>query len=876
MKVITSHLGADFDSLAAMVAASKLYDGAVMCFSGSASRNVREFLKRYASRWQVVTPRKIDDDAVSLIIAVDVRSRRRAGPFGEIARREGVAVHVYDHHPPVEDPFDAEYELIEPVGAVTTLLVERLLELGIPISPQEAGLFAMGIYEDTGALTFGGTCRRDYQAAATLRELGADLSLIPTHIELSLSDAERALLDRMIENAREHLVRGVRVLISVVRSEEYVEGISLFVHRLRDYFDADVALAAVSMDKRTYLVARSREGLLDVAALLAPYGGGGHPQAAAASLSGADPQEVMDDLQGRLQGVVRPAMTVSDVMTSPVMALDLAESIDEAYRVMIRYGHAALPLVEDGALAGIITRKDLDKAQLHGLGDVQVEEFMTRGVVQVRPGAPVEEAHREMVLHNIGRLPVTSEHGLVGIVTRTDILRALYPSSLPPLERDGERGTPWQEQVSAAMQSRLPRWMNRLLARLGDRADRLGMQAYAVGGFVRDMLLGRATLDIDIVIEGDAIPFLESWRDDGYRVAVHKRYRTGTIVFEGERKVDVATARREFYEYPVASPSVRTDSLKHDLYRRDYSVNAMAVRLNRGVRGTLIDYFGGRRDLRNGVLRVLHNLSFVEDPSRIIRGVRLETRLGLAMEDNTLRLLESCVKGGLPALLPGARLRNELELTFREQPAWTPAKRMADLGIWAILFPGVRWTRRVARCFRRVSGLLRLAGRDLPPMGRSVWLASLASLLVDSPPAIQHNVLDRLHLAGWERRTAGAALEGLGTAEQRLGGRSAPEHSEVYHFLRGQSRPAALFWAAATGRWRVRRRILLYLTQLHRTRPMLTGGDILEFGVPSGPEVGRLLEGLLNARLDGDVVTREDEIDWVLAHRAGDQRKDET
>nr|HPR90986.1 hypothetical protein [Synergistaceae bacterium] len=199
-----------------------------------------------------------------------------------------------------------------------------------------------------------------------------------------------------------------------------------------------------------------------------------------------------------------------------------------------------------------------------------------------------------------------------------------------------------------------------------------------------------------IVVEGDAIRFLKSFEKDGFRVSVHERYKTGTISFPGDVKVDIATARREFYEFPVAQPKVFSDSLKHDLYRRDFTVNAMAVSINQSTRGVLVDYFGGRMDLRRKKLKVLHNLSFVEDPTRVIRGVRLEQRLGLTMEDNTLRLIRSCIRGGLLVRLSGFRLRSELELSFREKFPWAAARRMGELGFGTFCFRVFELTRASA------------------------------------------------------------------------------------------------------------------------------------------------------------------------------------
>jgi tRNA nucleotidyltransferase (CCA-adding enzyme) len=866
VKVITSHMGNDFDSLASMVAAQKLYPGAVLCLSGSASRTVREFLKKHGDRWTVATPRKINFEEITMLIVVDARSKSRIGPFASLLGKKDIPVHVYDHHPPSADDIDGEYMVIEPVGAATTLMVEILLEKGIPVSSHEATLFATGIYEDTGGLTFSATTSRDFAAIARLKELGADLSNIPAFIEMTLSAPERGILDSLIENSRVRYINGAKVVLSSASSPAYVDGLSLFVHRLRDYFDGDVALAAVKMDTRTYLVGRSQEDVLDMAAFLSPLGGGGHPQAASVTLQNARPGPLIKEMELRLADAIKPMITAGDIMTSPVMVIPPDTSVDEAHRIMLRYGHSALPVVKGKATLGVITRKDLDKAYLHGFGKTLIREFMTEGIMTVPGDASIREVHRIFVTYGIGRIPVTEGNRIVGIISRTDLVRALYPLSLPREERDGVPDLPWTEDASRLLGKHLDPGLVSILKTMGERAGELGMKAYIVGGLVRDLFLGRGNLDLDIVVEGDGVKFLKSWEEDGLRVSVHERYKTGTVVFPGGRKVDVATARREFYEFPVAQPKVFTDSLKHDLYRRDFTINAMAISINWPTWGALVDFFGGRRDLSSKTLKVLHNLSFVEDPTRVLRGIRLEQRLGLSFEDNTLRLLDSCIRGGLLVRLSGFRLRSELELTFGERSPYGAVRRAEELGVWEVLFPGLNLDKTGKRTIRRLAAFLGRISRDFPDFRGTQWLAFFAALIMGSSENVRLAAVDRLNLTQSERRIVLRCLSDLGAAEQDLGGRTGPPSSRIYELLKKTDPTVCLFWSAATERWRVRRRIFLYLTRLRTVAPGLKGRDLVNLGYEPGPEIGLVLERIKTMKLDGELQYREDEVEFALAN----------
>jgi tRNA nucleotidyltransferase (CCA-adding enzyme) len=862
MRVITTHIGADFDSLASMWAALKLYGDGVMCFSGAASRNVRDFLKRNRAHVRVLTPKQVVKEAISTLVVVDARSLGRIGPFASVASDPSVTVHVFDHHPPVLDEIQASFSVIERAGATATILAEMLLERSIPLSPFDCTLLAMGIYEDTGALTFGSTTEREYLVMSELKKRGADLPSIPTWIELSFSTLERELLDRMIEAARERFVKGYRVVTCALEFPRFSEGISLFVHRLMDFFDADVAAAVITMDKRTYAVVRSREGIVDARKVMGDLPAGGHPQAASASMPRRDPNEVLSGLETRIAEMLKPALTVGDAMSSPVMAVSASQTVEDAYRLMIRYGHSALPVVCDGRIDGIITRKDLDKAQLHGLGLVPVKEFMTERVVTISPDAPVWEAHRLLVSNNVGRLPVVRDDVLVGIITRTDMLRALYPSVSSSYDSREGVSLPWQEDVSQVLEG-VPGDIMEKVRFLADKAKGMGYPIYLVGGFVRDILLGRRNEDVDLVVEGDAVPLLEFLAREGLDVSIHRRYGTGTITFLDGRKVDLATARREFYEYPVAQPTVSMDSLKHDLYRRDFTVNAMAVSLSPQW-GLLVDYFGGRADLKRGQLRVLHNLSFVEDPTRIFRGVRLEGRLGLRMSQDTERLAISAVRGGLLNLLSGPKLRSEVELIFLEKDFVWDVERLRELGAWDAVFPGVPVGSSGVKALRKLSMFRRRLGKDLPDFGRDVWLAFLGGLLYFGSPWGARGAVDRLSLSPREREVVEKILGDLGAVESAIGAKGEMRWSVICKELERFGRLVVFAWSGLTDKWRVRRRMLLYLTRLSKVFPMLTGRDLIDLGVPRGPMVGALLDALRLARMDGEVETLEDERAWVL------------
>jgi tRNA nucleotidyltransferase (CCA-adding enzyme) len=868
LRLITSHLNTDFDSLASMVAVQKLYPDAVICPPGTMARRVRDFLRHYGHLWNIQKPSKIPMEQVTLMVVVDTRSRSRLGPFAALAGRQDVEVHVYDHHPPTMDDIPVDKMFYEALGATVTMIVERLVRAGARISREDATLFSLGIYDDTGALTYESTTDRDIAVLARLRQMGAEMSMILARVEAAMPPNEHAVLDALTENAEESYINGAKVVLSWSDSEEYVEDVALFVHKLKDYYESHVTAVAVRGGKRTNLIVRSAANIMNVKDFLAPYGGSGHVQAGSAKFQNPDrePQELLKEIKIRLSKAIAPLAKVEDIMTSPVMAVPPEALVAEAYRTMLRFGHQALPVVHEGEVVGMMTRKDLDKAHLHGFDRALVRDFMTEGIIAISADASVNEAHRLMATYSFERMPVLRAGRIIGLVTRADLVRALYQTYRPAGDKNAGGSSLWMEEIGGLLANSCDAETLALLRRIGKKAEELGMKAYLVGGTVRDILKGGENIDLDISLEGDAETFIQNWNGAECHSTVHGRYKTGTLTFPNGQKVDIATARREFYEYAAAMPEVSSDSLKQDLGRRDFSVNAMAVSLSENNWGTLIDFYGGRRDLKDGILRVMHNLSFVEDPSRVLRGIRLEQRLKIKFEDNTLRLLHNALRGGLMNRLSGPRIRMELELDFKERRPERIAARMRELEVWEALFPGLRFNAAAAKRMKRLQKILPLARKAGLNFKGLEWLAYVAVFLMESAANLQTLVMDRLNFTSVERRIVSDSLAALPHIKQFFNSKKTFQNSEVYLFLKSYAPVPLLYCWATVNRRQTRRWLAHHATFLTRLKGEMTGEDFLKMDYSPGPRLGEILEAIRLERMDGRITTRADEMDFVKAH----------
>ncbi|TCP63785.1 tRNA nucleotidyltransferase (CCA-adding enzyme) [Heliophilum fasciatum] len=870
MDIILTHINTDFDGLASVVAAHKLFPRARPVLPHKMGANVQEFMALHKDSLGFIPAKEVVAGKVRRIIMVDTKVASRVGPLGALLANPKVETYVYDHHPVGDDDVQANHLVREDVGATTTLLVEIIRRRHLPLSSFEATVLALGIYEDTGSLMFSTTTVRDVLAAAYLLEKGANLAVVAHFIDRPLCPEQKALLRAIGDRAMTLTVGGVRVVVTSAELDEYVEGLALLVHRQVEIEGSDVFIAVVRMEGRVYVVGRSRVEEVHVHELLRPFGGGGHSAAAAATIKGGNVKQILNQIVQQLQHTIHPLMGAREIMSSPVKTVTPATTVDEAGKVLLRYGHSGMPVLDGEKLVGVISRRDLDKAGLHGLRHAPVKGFMSRKVISIPPETTLAEIQRLMIEHDIGRLPVMEQGKLVGIVSRTDVLRMLHGESTPVQYRANFCSVPGgganalrpEGSLRAQLEERLPPALWQLLQDVSELAERMNCGVYVVGGFVRDLLLKVNNLDIDLVVEGDGIAFATALAVQlGGRVKTHEKFGTAVVVW-GQQKIDVATARREFYQYPAALPQVEASNLRQDLYRRDFTINALAICLNQRRFGELIDFFCGQRDLEQGFIRVLYNLSFVEDPTRILRAIRFEQRYGFQIEPETLLFAREAIARQMIKELSYDRLFAELVLILSEANPAPALRRITELGIWQYLMPELVWTERVESELLAVPPLLAAmdtAGLGLPARPWMVYLLVLTRRLRrESIEAVgtRYPLRQRLRQAMQTLAEMGDAVDEC--LSQWL---EAPSPSQLESLLSGWILEATI--ALLVGRPPAEAiAIVRAWQQVQAVRPLLNGQDLQTLGLRPGPEFARILQQLRKARLDGQVHDRDDE--WAL------------
>ena len=982
MDLVLCHTTADFDALGAAVGLTRLRPGAKIVLTGGAHPAVRDFLALHRDEYALIERRSVNPKKIRSIAVVDTQLRDRTGKASEwFDLPQLTEIIVYDHHPNTFTDIPATRSQIEPVGATTTLIVEHLQKLAaaqrgrgaeeniddVPIlTPAEATVMALGIHVDTGSLTYDGATPRDAAALAWLMAQGASLSVIAEYIDPGLSPKLQQLLKEALEKLQKTTQWGYTISSVLLQTPGYIPGLSSLASRLVEITESDALLLAAEYSAREdtaanlpseisnlksqpnlqseisnlkltqseisnlkstqseisnlrlTVIGRSQIEGVDLNQLFQPLGGGGHAQAASLILKSVEPQPVLEQLVAQLKAQIQQPPTARELMSSPVRTIRPETTIGEAQRVLLRYGHSGLSVVNaQDELVGVISRRDIDIALHHGFAHAPVKGYMTTNLKTITPDTPLTEIEAIMVTYDIGRLPVLENNQLIGIVTRTDVLRQLHQDKNRgreiEAESEGYGNLSYCPLPLSHLRDRISPPLWQLLSAAAHAAEKRGWHLYLVGGAVRDLLLADnaeidspvALQDIDMVVDGfhrsaDAGAGVELAKElqkiyPNSRLEIHGAFQTAALLWHKDPLldnlwVDIATARTEFYPYPAANPEVEASSIRQDLYRRDFTINALAVRITAPRAGKLLDFFGGLLDLQAGQIRVLHANSFIEDPTRIYRAVRFAVRLGFEIEPQTQGYIRHAIASGIyeqiqeknsraPAL--ETRLKSELKYIL-QAPYWKPALRLlAELGALRCIHPTLELTEQLWWQVRLVDRCLQ---RFAPQEGRSIavensqqvasdtsrnasplqhWQMRLEVLIAALKPPYAGKVAANLQLPADTIQRLSQLQEDKNNIVESLPKRD--RISQIVLLLRQYQLPTLILIAAFSPR-EVRHKIWCYLSDWSQIKAPLNGNDLKALGYKPGRQFKEILDALLVGTLDGEVSDRTSALAYLTKH----------
>lgn len=870
MRIILTHEVADFDAIASLLGAYFLDSGSIPVLPRKINRNVRGFLTLYGAELPFVELRDLPSAPIEQITLVDTQTMSSVKGITPQTK-----VRVIDHHPLREDISTDWNIMLSATGANTTLLIELMRDREISLTPIHATLLLLGIYEDTGALTYTRTTPRDLQAAAFLLERGASLTVLANYLYHPLSDGQMKIFHQLQSNYRIVNVHGHRVAIAKAEIGNLEEELSTIAHKLRDVLEPDALFVLIQTKSGIQLIARSTNDDIDVSKVAQKFGGGGHERAAACLVRVRSMFSLEDELVDTLMQVVNPAIVVAQILSRDPQLIPPDMGVSEIASLMQKYGHEGYPVVEQGKVIGLVTRRSVDRAIAHKL-NLTARQIMEAGQVTVSPSDSLETVQLLMTTTGWGQIPVVDETGkIIGIVTRTDVIKTF------PI---GDR-LPARVNLASRLEKILPKAQVILIKLVSQIAVENRLALFIVGGFVRDLLLEKPSMDFDLVVEGDAISLAKALRSRvGGRVTKHDRFRTANWFIDKQNSkllhhlqkfteeeaasvlledipqtLDFVTARTEFYTHPTALPTVEPSSIKLDLHRRDFTINTLAIRLDGRHYGELHDYWGGLSDLRKGIIRVLHSLSFVDDPTRILRAVRFERRFHFRIEERTLQLIFEA--RGLLSRVSGDRIRHEFDLILVEEEVLAMLDRLQEMGVFEYIYPKLQWDewiREQSRKFWQVSP--QALGIDLNTTKPTVrielfYIVLLCRLGQDD----LMRVMDRLKLPSSLRKKI-REVNRLWMVKEQF---DQMDKLDIISVLDGIDPCVAYALAIMDEEGKMQEWIRFYFTQWIKTKCFTDGVLLRQKGISPSPIYRQILNELKLAWIEGRVNTREEEMNFL-------------
>ena len=870
MKIVLTHENADFDALASLLAVNLLNDS-LPVLPTKINANVSAFLAVFGSEMPFVKFKNLPSEEIVKITLVDTQALPGFDEF-----KLTIPVLCIDHQSKCKDESANWSYCIEPVGANVTILVEQIQNQDLNIPDIYATLLMLGIYEETGSFTYVETSYRDLQAAAYLLSVGANIATVNQFLYHPLTTAQHALYAELVRAAEMIQIYSENILISCTTSKEKIE-LALLAQRMLDSFEPDALFLLVETQTGVEFFGRSKSEQIDIGMTAKLFGGEGHYRSVTALIGGKSIGQIRSELVDCLEKIVQPAITVAQIMSHGLQTVAPELLAFAAAELFKRYGFEGFPIVQGTQLFGLLTRRAVDRAVSHHL-NLSALDLMMPGNQVVYPSDSVDIVRKLMVESGWGQIPVVEPQSgkLIGIVTRTDLIRS-SEWKLQPQK--------YKKNFADLMDTLIPSARLNLIKLVANLATELHFPIYIVGGFVRDLILGKPSLDFDIVVEGDAIELGRRLQKRfGGRLTTHDRFGTAkwfmpsgdTFIRANLTQSDLATnedahetlplfldlvsSRTEFYIEPSALPIVEKASIKLDLHRRDFTINTLALRLDGNQYGAILDYWGGYTDLEYGIVRVLHSLSFIDDPTRIMRAVRFEQRFDFKIEPKTLHLIQNALE--LVKKLSGDRIHHEFEHILEEAKGDKMFARLNELGVLAAIHPDLVWDEVNERLF------------SLIPIEPSKYLFDVAIQEISIHSWI--NLRSRLLLGAWLARLNIDALNAI--TERIHHPMSEMQHileakqivlklpilvgmlpSGIVLYLDGCSLMAVMISRCMVENVPEKVVLTAYLQQYRFVHSRFRGDDLLAAGITPGPVFKHILQSLRGGLLDGIVQTEEEE-----------------
>ncbi|MGM0598298.1 MAG: CBS domain-containing protein [Candidatus Rifleibacteriota bacterium] len=749
--------------------------------------------------------------------------------------------------------------------SITAGLLNRLLKDKKEFNHEDLDLFAMAICEKTWAGLSSRVTPTDLIILDFLRKKRVSNRRIADSIVLGLREGQTRLYHEMLRNIQDIHPGNWPVTLICVNSAGKVQDLEPIVESIWSEICPHIAVICITSGKFSRVWARSSISEVDLAEVFKDFRPDLKRNWVSFNFSGTNHKLNSYVLKDYLFRFLPPALTAEKIMSVSPQSIDCIASVKKAMDAMLKFNLMSLVVTRQGKYAGIITRRDLDRAVQMELLDSPIEPYVPTSTPVVGPTTPARALKNIMVRFNLTRLPVVQENEAIGIITTRELLRAL-PDHLPlppdylPLAEVAK--LPSANKIEEIIKRVFSLKVFHILSKIGKFATRDQINAFAVGGFVRDLLMEKQNLDIDIVVIGDAIPFARRMsKEFNCDFKVFDRFHTARIYLE-DMKIDFSSARIEHYPDPGALPQIEFSGLSSDLYRRDFTINSLALSLNSVTFLELKDFFGGFADLAQKKIRILHSFSFIEDPTRLFRAIRFARRFNFNFEKDTRRAFDLAVHRGCMRKLSIKRIGSEISRCLNEEKPYKIIEELFNNDLMTALSPELNDISMIPSRFRLVKGLVKRFKVIEEEIDEEaiLWTGLLCTL----SPQKAANILDSIGTPHSRRVLVVSALKAVNQVPEKISAVDIDNNSNLFNLLSPYPIEALIALMAFALEKRNSRKVLKFIGELRTIKPLINGHDLISAGIPPGPHMRTIFKHILELKLQGKKLSKNKELEIAI------------
>ncbi len=870
--LIASRIDINFDVLASMLAAQKIYPCSKIAFHDEGDKILNHFfLKSSKHLFNIIFLNEIKNYHINRLVLVGTRKKTLLGDLQEIIKKNNFPVDIYDYHEKTVSDIKGNIDIHKKAGATATIMADILIKKDIPISPEEATILSLGIYENTDFFTLNSTTGNDFKIAGLLKDMGADTLTISSILSRDMSPEQLTLLNDMVKSSKNYRMNNLNVIVSSVSSNSYLPDTTFLVHKLNKMEASDALFVLIRMDGKIFLKGKSNSEEINIEKIMSVFGGEGHFFSGSAVINGLTLAQMQDRLLFEIRNYLKCNVNAKDLMSSPPIIVDPGDSIETASDILTKYNINALLVVDKNKdIKGIISRQVIEKAKYHNIIHVPVKEYMNSDFMDVSENASISEIQKKIIENRQRILPVKNDKGVLsGVLTRTDLLNHIisdFRESPFITDKKLETINPGVKNIANLLKKRLPGKIYDLLLQIGETADKTGLNVFLVGGCVRDIFLfiKKSEFDIDLVVEGDGIEFSKALSLSlNAKLNSFARFKTAVITLSDDLKIDVATARTEIYSSPAALPEVEMSSLKLDLYRRDFTINTLAVQLNKKKFGLLIDYFFAQKDLKDKVIRIIHNLSFVEDPTRIFRAIRFEKRFGFKTGKFTEKLIKNAIDMEFFKRLSGPRVFTEFKYILMEENPVPALERIEELNLFKAINKKFWFTKINIEIILSSQKVINWFTLNQMTAKIEKWEIFFHGIIHNCTQETAEEICTKFCLPPKKKILFTKEHNDAKLLKKWFKQQKNIKNSEIYEKLYPLKTETILYLMAITKDEAVKNYIVRYFTEIIKIKPKIKGAHLIELGFKRGPLFGEILNSVLLSKIDGNLESLKDEIDFA-------------